>query len=76
MNGKLDSDNVALSGSDAYFSNSNLFKAYIKLVGDTEEVSGHFSVFYIYILISVVTASDMQSSQSSLDAKYCEVQKQ
>jgi hypothetical protein len=49
MNGKLDPDDVALSGSDAYFSDSDLFKAYIKLVGDTEEVSGYFSLFYIYI---------------------------
>lgn len=48
MNGKLDPDDVALSGSDAYFSDSDLFKAYIKLVGDTEEVSGYFNVLFIY----------------------------
>ena len=48
MNGKLDPDDVALSGSDAYFSDSDLFKAYIDLVGDTEEVSGYFNVLFIY----------------------------
>ena len=45
MNGKLDPDDVALSGSNAYFSDSDLFETYLKLVGDTNEVSGYFSAF-------------------------------
>jgi len=45
MNGKLDPEDVALSGSDAYFSDSELFEAYLKLVGDSDEVSSSFAVF-------------------------------
>lgn len=44
MNRKLNPDDVALSRSDAYFSDSDLFEAYLKLVGDTDEVRKYFGV--------------------------------
>jgi hypothetical protein len=38
MNGKFDPDDVALADSNAYFSDMELFKAYLEVVGDSEEV--------------------------------------
>ena len=39
MNGKFDLDNVALADGNAYFSDKELFEAYLKTVGDSDEVS-------------------------------------
>ena len=39
MNGKFDPDDVALADGNAYFSDKELFEAYLKTVGDSDEVS-------------------------------------
>jgi hypothetical protein len=38
MNGKFDLDDVALIDGNAYFSDINLFKAYLEVVGNSAEV--------------------------------------
>jgi hypothetical protein len=38
MNGKFDPDDVALAAGNAYFSDKELFEAYLQLVGDSDEV--------------------------------------
>jgi hypothetical protein len=38
MNGKFDLDNIALADGNAYFSDMDLSKAYLEVVGDSEEV--------------------------------------
>jgi hypothetical protein len=37
-NGKFDADDVALADGNAYFSDEELFKAYLEAVGDSDEV--------------------------------------
>jgi hypothetical protein len=37
-NGKFDADDVALADGNAYFSDEELFKAYLGAVGDSDEV--------------------------------------
>ena len=38
-NGKFDPDDVALADGNTYFSDMECFKAYLEVVGDSEEVS-------------------------------------
>ena len=37
-NGKFNPDNVALADGNAYFSDMELFEAYLEVVGDSDEV--------------------------------------
>jgi hypothetical protein len=37
-NGRFDADNVSLADGNAYFSDEELFKAYLEAVGDSDEV--------------------------------------
>ena len=77
MNGKFDPDNVALADGNAYFSDMDLFKAYLEVVGHSEEVQALiYILIYTFPVTRMMAEINLQSPQSCIDAECHQVQEQ
>jgi hypothetical protein len=77
MNGKFDLDDIALADGHAYFSDMDLSKAYLEVVGDSEEVRALiYILIYTFPVTRMMAEINLQLPQSCIDAECHQVQEQ